>query len=203
MGANQEPGLGLPADNVIVMPETGPRRNLLLGAGRSRAKKLSMGDDRSWRGDLITIDINPDAGVDVVHDLSVRPLPFPSGHFAEIHAYDVLEHWGAQGDWRAWFDEMAEYHRLLRPGGEFYTIVPVGSDHFADPGHTRFFGLNHFLFLSQSWYAEQERLGTSCADYRWYWKLDFEPVIAQFTGEPAHHLGVVLRKPFVKYNPPA
>jgi len=171
------------------------RSNLLLASGRSRAKKLFLPGRSEWDGELVTVDINPDAGVDVIHDCGQRPLPFADETFDEIHAYDCLEHWGAQGDWRAWFDEMAEYHRLLKPGGEFAAVVPVGADHFADPGHTRFFGLNHFLFLNQAWYAEQEAKGTSAADYRWYWKLNFDVVRADFAGAPAHHLGVLLRKP--------
>jgi hypothetical protein len=178
----------------VVAPGAGARRNLLLACGRSRAKKLFLDGDSQWQGELITLDINPQAGVDVVHDASSRPLPFPDAHFYEIHAYDCLEHWGAQGDWRAWFDEMAEYHRLLVPGGEFYAVVPIGADYFADPGHSRFIALNHFNFLSQAWYAEQERLATSCADYRWYWKLNFDVMAASTSGEPTHHIGVVLRK---------
>jgi hypothetical protein len=54
---------------------------------------------------------------------------------------------------------MAEYHRLLKPGGHFVAIVPVGADAFADPGHTRFFTLNHFQFLSQRFYDEQLAAG--------------------------------------------
>jgi hypothetical protein len=85
----------------------------------------------------------------------------------------------------------------------------VGADRFADPGHTRFFALNHFLFLNQSWYEEQRRIKSSAADYRWYWKLNFDVLAAEFAaddvtvqdgasfrtkkGEP-HHLGVLLRK---------
>lgn len=187
------------------------RKNLLLAAGHSRAKKLyPAGGNAAWDGELVTIDINPDCGATIVHDCSKRPLPFPDASFDEIHGYDCLEHWGAQGDWRGWFDEMAEYHRLLKPGGYFAAVVPVGADRFADPGHTRFFSLNHFLFLNQSWYDEQRALNTSAADYRWYWKLNFDVLAGEFAytqtsvldgatyrkqnqGEP-HHLGVLLRK---------
>lgn len=169
-------------------------KNLLIGAGRDRQKKLFFPGDREWKGELVTVDVNPKCGADVVHDMGVRPLPFRGEEFDEIHAYDCLEHWGVQGDWRGWFDEMAEYHRILKPGGIFCAIVPVGADHFADPGHTRFFSLNHFLFLCQEWYVDQEFKGTSAADYRWYWKHDFTPVAMNTMGEPAHHLGVMIKK---------
>ena len=171
------------------------RKILLVGAGNSRDKKLKFpGDAPEWDGKLVTVDMNPDCGADVVHDMAVRPLPFKDAEFDEVHAYDSLEHWGAQGDWRAWFDEMAEYHRILKPGGRFAAIVPQGADYFADPGHTRFFSLNHFLFLSQQFYDEQQQLGTSATDYRWYWKLNFDVLAANVMGNPAHHLAVVLQK---------
>jgi SAM-dependent methyltransferase len=172
------------------------RKNLLIGAGRDRKKKLRFaGDEEAWVGELVTVDMNPQCGADVLHDMGKRPFPFKDAEFDEIHAYDCLEHWGVQGDWRGWFDEMAEYHRILKPGGSFCALVPLGADHFADPGHTRFFSLNHFLFLNQEWYEQQEAAGTSAADYRWYWKLDFHVMAANQVGNPAHHLGVVLRKP--------
>lgn len=172
------------------------RTILLLGAGRDRRKKLYL-NDPEWNGKVIAIDMHPSA--DLVFDMNLvtlgKQLPYEDNSIDEIHAYDSLEHWGTQGDWRAWFTEMGEYHRVLKPGGQLVAVVPIGEDRFADPGHTRFIGMNHFLFLSQAWYAEQERLGTSAADYRWYWKKDFEPLHASPFGEPHHHLGVLIRKP--------
>ena len=48
--------------------------------------------------DLVTLDVNADHSPDVVHDLESVPLPFADETFDEIHAYEVLEHTGAQGD---------------------------------------------------------------------------------------------------------
>lgn len=167
-------------------------RSLLLGAGNSRGKKMHLTSETAeWAGELVTVDMDPNAGVDVVHDLAIRPLPFANSEFDEIHAYDCLEHWGAQGDWRAWFDEMAEYHRLLKPGGHFMAIVPVGGDAFADPGHTRFFGENHFRMLEQKFYAEQIAARRPVTDYRWYWKLNFD--LVGIVGANSH-LGAILKK---------
>lgn len=170
------------------------RKSLLLGAGNCRLKKICLPGNEAWAGELVTIDTNPDCGASLVWDLERRPLPFPDESFDEIHAYDCLEHWGRQGDWRAWFDEMAEYHRLLKPGGQFATGVPVGADHFADPGHTRFFAENHFRFLSQRFYEDQLKAKLPFTDYRWYWKRDFHILVLKPLGEPAHHLAVMLEK---------
>src|SRR3990167_10164320 len=103
------------------------KRSLLIGCGNSRAKKLHLVGEPEWAGDLTTIDMNPDCGADIVmtlggfrpydgHSPAVR-LPFDDKTFDELAAYDSLEHWGQQGDWRGWFDEMAEYHRVRKPGG--------------------------------------------------------------------------------------
>lgn len=175
--------------------ERAERRILLIGAGRSRVKKAWLpGGNDQWNGELVTVDINPECGADIVHDMGVRPFPFRDSEFDEIHAYDCMEHWGTQGDWRGWFDEMAEFHRILKPKGTMTIGVPVGGDWFADPGHTRFFSKNHFAFLCQRWYDEQHRQGAPVSDYRWYWKLNFEPLAISEVGSPAHHLIAILRK---------
>jgi SAM-dependent methyltransferase len=175
------------------------RTILLVAAGHSRDKKLfttEQGDQ--WNGRLVTVDINPNCGANVIHDMAVRPFPFADAEFDEIHAYDCLEHWGTQGDWRGWFDEMREYRRILKPGGTMSIVVPVGEDRFADPGHVRFFSMNHFHFLDQNWYAGQIKAGTSAADYRWYWKDHFQIMNAAMLCHPhnnePHHLGVILKK---------
>lgn len=166
--------------------------SLLLGAGHSRTKKLYADCNPFWLGRLVRLDMNPLVEPDVLWDLDHRPLPFESGRFAEIAAYDVLEHIGRQGDWRGWFDEFEEYHRILAPGGVFGIIVPIGIDAVADPGHTRFIHANHFWMLNQAWYAERIARGVATTDYRFYWQHNFE--VDYLNAESGHHLAVLLRK---------
>lgn len=166
--------------------------SLLLGAGNCRLKKLRF-PTPDWSGPLTTIDMNPNCGADVVRSLEERPLPFDDEQFDELGAYDVLEHIGKQGDWRGFFDEFAEYHRILKPGGTFGIIVPIGNDYHADPGHTRFFSASWFLFLDQDKYAERLAEGVPVTDYRWYWKKQFDTLLME--NIEGHHLAVVLRKP--------
>jgi len=168
------------------------KRSLLLGAGHSRQKKVALSSAPDWLGTLTTLDISLRCGSDVVWDLECRPLPFPDATFDELAAYDVLEHIGRQGDWRGWFDEMAEYHRILKPGGRFGIIVPIGGDAFADPGHTRFFSANYFGFLNQEFYRSNLEIGNPVTDYRWYWKLNFDFVFIETCEN--HHIAVLLQK---------
>lgn len=179
------------------------KRSLLIGCGNSRVKKVHFESSPQWVGDLTTLDMNPDCGADIVFDLDrlsipLRDqlhgwpiLPFEDDSFDEMGAYDVLEHFGRQGDWRGWFTEMAEFHRVLKPGGTFGIIVPIGEDALVDPGHTRFFHANWFRFLCQSYYERALAEGKPVTDYRHYWALNFDIL---FMEQSSHHIGVMLRK---------
>jgi SAM-dependent methyltransferase len=175
---------------------------LLLGCGTSRDRKIRLSSDEAADFsdcELTTIDMDPNCNPTKVHDIS-QGLPSDWGPemFDEIHGYDSLEHWGVQGDWRGWLDEMGNYHDLLRPGGRFFCLVPTGEDRFADPGHTRFMSTNWFNVLCNDYYEERAAKGEHGGDYRWYWKKNFKRIVMQFVGDPAHHLVVVLEKDLVQ-----
>jgi hypothetical protein len=155
---------------------------LLLGCGHSRALHLCpIARDPEEPIELVTLDINAECKPDMVFDLMSLcwsgHLPFSDNWFDEIHAYEVLEHLGQQGDYIAFFNEFTEYHRILKPGGFFFgsTPLPTSPWLWGDPGHTRYIGLETFIFLDQDQYKEQ--IGkTAMSDYRQYWKGDFKLV---------------------------
>lgn len=189
------------------------QRSLLIGCGRNLTKQVQYDGKAEWTGELTTLDMNQDVNPDIVFDMAslswaagspveflqdgrIRRreslLPFDADTFDEIGAYNCLEHWGVQGDWRGWFAEMGEYWRILKPGGLMSILVPIGPDALADPGHTRFFQQNWFGFLSQAFYERNEVIGSCFTDYRFAWKLNFDVLYMQEHG--GHHLAVVLRK---------
>lgn len=147
---------------------------LLLGCGSSRAKKLASPDRPDW-SDLVTLDFADTHKPDVVHDIAVLPLPFPDNSADEIHAYEVMEHVGQQGDWRFFFDQWSDIWRILKHGGRFYGTSPHWSSPWTwmDPGHTRAFGPEMFTFLSQPNYDKQVGV-TPMTDYRFIFKADFD-----------------------------
>lgn len=152
-------------------------RELLIGCGNHRQKLLKPpGGEDSWRN-LTTLDIDPNCGADIEHDLMRLPLPFEDGAFDEIHAYHTLEHTGAQGDYRWFFAQWSEFWRLLKPDGVFCGIVPApGSPWvFGDPGHTRFLPPEVLTFLNQVEYTNQVGV-TALADYRHIYRADFDKV---------------------------
>lgn len=158
-------------------------KQLLIGCGISREKKLHLPNCKEW-SELVTLDINPDHRPDVVWDLTCLPLPFKDNEFSEIHAYEVLEHTGSQGDYKFLFAQFSEFHRILAPGGKFYASVPLPTSPWAlgDPSHTRVFPKEWLTFLRQKSY--QEQVGkTSMSDFRYIYKADFEPEYVNEQGD--------------------
>lgn len=166
-------------------------KSLLLGCGNSREKRLGVAGSPEW-GELVTLDLDASTGCDIVHDLDVLPYPLNDAEFDEIHAYEVLEHCGRQGDWRFFFAQFTELHRALKPGGRVFLTVPSPESPWlwGDPGHTRALPIGAFHFLAQKHYAQ---IGaTPCTDYRLWWKGDLEIEAAQ---DSDGTLRVVLVKP--------
>lgn len=168
-------------------------KELLIGCGRGPyEKRCAIPDHPDWE-DLTTLDNNADHNPDVVHDLHTHPLPFSDNEFDEIHAYEVLEHLGSQGDYKFFFSEFSEYFRILKPGGHFIASVPAASSPwtFGDPSHTRFFAPEWLIFLNQDEYENQVGK-TAISDFRYIWKHDLKTV---FTREHEGSFYFILQKP--------
>lgn len=154
---------------------------LLIGAGSTRDKRIHTKGRERWNG-LVTLDINDDHQPDVVWDLTNFPLPFVDNQFDEIHAYEVLEHTGAQGDYKFFFAQFTEFWRILKPNGMLFGTCPHWKSVWAwgDPSHTRVIQKEQFMFLSQQEYKNQ--IGkTPMSDFRYIYQADFETEMVQET----------------------
>jgi predicted SAM-dependent methyltransferase len=159
------------------------RKELLIGCGAQRKKVLFSKGNESW-SNLVTLDIEAVHKPDVIHDLCVLPYPFESDEFDEIHAYDVLEHTGQQGDYKFFFAQFSEFWRILKPNGMLFAKCPSYKSSWAwgDPGHTRIIQSNTLVFLKQPEYTKQ--IGKSqMTDYRSIYKADFQEVYVKETDE--------------------
>lgn len=150
---------------------------LLIGCGNDRDKRVTNKDMAETWFQLVTLDMNPDCHPDIVHNLDDLPLPFEDDMFHEVHAYDVIEHLGRAGDYKAFFAFFEEIWRILKPEGYFCATVPCwDSEHaWSDPGHTRVITPTTLTYLSQKEY--QAQVGkTKMTDYRDIWECDFDIV---------------------------
>jgi len=158
-----------------------------MGCGNSREKKLHREGCKAWTK-LVTLDIDPNCRPDIVGDASDPRLAwFEDNTFDEVHAYDVLEHFGRQGDWRYFFAHWSGIWRILKPDGLFFGISPDSSSRWAwgDPGHTRIISPECLVYLSQAEYAKQ--IGsTPMTDYRFVYKADFAVEMSRLMENSQH-----------------
>lgn len=146
---------------------------LLIGCGHARDKRVHPPGTSNFQGwcALTTLDSNPackpDVTYDLMRDIYETTQPFAVDSFNEIHAYEVLEHIGQQGDVHRLFHQFKLFWRWLKPGGYFCATVPDYRSMWAwgDPSHTRIINAGTITFLSKKEYARQ--LGkTSMSDFR-------------------------------------
>jgi SAM-dependent methyltransferase len=105
---------------------------------------LNVGCGRKKLPGAVNLDITTATDPDVVHDLNVRPWPFPDSRFAEVHANDVIEHLDNL------LGVMDELHRVCRHGARIQITVPHFSspNAFTDPTHRHYFGWFSFDYFT-------------------------------------------------------
>ena len=163
---------------------------LLIGCGNDRRKKVTWGDvSKEWTK-LVTVDCDPSVKPDIVHDLDVLPYPFTDNEFSEIHAYEVLEHCGTQGDWKFFFAQFNEFYRILKPDGFLVCTVPSWDSPWAwgDPGHRRVITRGSLVFLDHDEYGQLGK--TAMTDYRPWLKCNFKAIALKEEGD---NFGFVLQ----------
>lgn len=178
---------------------------LLLGCGYARQKLLGLpGTALEWT-DLVTLDINPRCTVDILSDLDNRhwlcealtaagsralfdrpgtkfvDKQIKDSHFDEVHAYEVLEHLGQQGDARSFFSTFENIWRVLKPGGYLFATVPsrYSAWLWGDPSHRRVICAESLAFLSQDVIARNRAAGSAMSDFSDLWTRDFKIMSAQ------------------------
>jgi Methyltransferase domain len=172
-------------------------RELLIGAGHNLEKRIepwhfapeltAPAGPRAWRGKLETVDLNRRCSPTYVWDLGIVPWahertpdePLPPSSYDEIHAYEVLEHFGRLGSYWDFFETFSEIWRLLKPNGFLCATCPSRYSEWlwGDPGHTRAILPASLVFLNQPQY-EVQCGATSMSDYRSVYRADFDTLAA-------------------------
>ena len=174
-----------------------PDRGLevLLGCGNRREKVLYAEGRQEWLpGHRVLLDMDPSTGCDLVADLE-DPLPFHDNQARELHAYEVLEHLGHQGDWRSWFRLWDELYRVLEPNGVVFATVPRWDSiwAFGDPGHRRIVHPAMLTFLVRPAYGQVGQ--TAMTDYRPFFVSDWNIVHQAPIGEHQYGFAMQAIKP--------
>lgn len=164
---------------------------------------------------VTTVDINPrcepDYLMDLEHGLRMLKPPLPNdvdlfrstgnvywtlkdNTFAEVHAYEVLEHLGHQGNVAEFFGDFDELWRVLQPGGWLCATVPSRYSVWlwGDPGHRRAILPAALQFLNRPNYR---LLGRSpMSDYRDMFASDWD-VVHTYDNEETHTFVLQAVKP--------
>ena len=106
--------------------------------------RLNLGCGAFPRAGYTNVDWSPAAKADVRHDLSAIPYPFPADTAEEIVADHVLEHLPNP------FEAVAEWNRLLEPGGRLVVRDPHFSRGFMHPEHRVGFDVTFPLYFDPS-----------------------------------------------------
>lgn len=149
---------------------------ILLGSGSSRDRRIKVNGKRDFVDQrVISVDIYSRHSPSIAWDLNRTPWPFDDNTADEIHAYEILEHLGTQGDAKSFFETFYEIWRILKPGGSLAATVPSWKSMWAwgDPSHTRVINEGSLVFLSQEQYRKQVGV-TAMSDFRDIWLGDFE-----------------------------
>ncbi len=122
-------------------------------------------------GRWIVDDFSPDVAL----ERDPGGWTLPSDAYDEVHAYEILEHLGAQGDVRAFYRQMNEIWRILRAGGAFCGTVPSPRSIWAhgDPGHSRVLSPAVWTFVDRGRYSPTR---PPSSDYRCLCKCDFKSI---------------------------
>lgn len=150
---------------------------LVIGGGFTSGKRLDPHTlqfaapvELPGRDNVTTIDSNKECRPSFVWDLNVTPWPINkpihSHAYDEVHAYEVLEHLGKQGDADSLFAHFGECWLALKPGGLLLASVPSFKSMWAwgDPSHTRVITSGTITFLMRKQYEMQ--IGrTSMSDF--------------------------------------
>ena len=161
---------------------------LMLGAGHKAPKRMletkwsAKEEDTEWT----TLDFYVPADIkmnlwDTANNSPEEVKAFngidvPAELYHEVHAYEVLEHYGHRGIPEHFFNSFGWLWERLRPNGCLIGTAPLSTGPWVegDPGHSRVINRETMSFLEESFYEQCGK--TSASDYRplmnnRYWRI--------------------------------
>lgn len=119
----------------MAMTQAQLRAKRVLNAHKGEILKLDIGCGDNKMDDHIGIDYVKYPQVDIVHDLTKFPWPFPDKTFTLLSSSHFLEHIPRENG--VFIKVMNECWRILKDNGQFRIAVPFGGSmlYYSDPTH--------------------------------------------------------------------
>jgi len=119
------------------------------------ALRIDLGSGQQHEAGWTGVDVSPESGAEVVHDLTAAPWPFGDDSVDEARSTHFLEH--LTGPQRVAF--MDELWRVLKPGAECQIVVPYWSSMRAVQDYTHQWPPlceASFLYFNKGWRAQNK-----------------------------------------------
>jgi hypothetical protein len=109
-----------------------------------RVTTLNLGCGKTLMPGAVNLDVSPNVGADIVHDLRLFPWPLDTDVYTEVWITDVVEH---LPDTVATLEEL---HRICRNGAILHITTPhfSCSNSFTDPTHHHHLGMYSFDYFT-------------------------------------------------------
>jgi SAM-dependent methyltransferase len=101
-------------------------RILELGCG------IKKGRGCPYTGKIVGVDVNPESKADVIWNLGKFPYPFKDNEFDAVYSRHCLEHLSDL------IGVMKEIHRIVKPHGKVFLVMPYGASAASNPEHKLF-----------------------------------------------------------------
>ena len=87
---------------------------------------LNVGCGYNPKDDFINLNFEWNPGIDICWDITAASIPLPSNSLEGVYTEHCLEHI----PFEKCFENLKEFHRLLKPGGTVRIVVPDGQIYF-------------------------------------------------------------------------
>jgi SAM-dependent methyltransferase len=127
-------------------------------------KKLNLGSGAFVKKGYVNLDLTPEYGADVLHDLREFPYPFADNEFDVVEADHCLEHLPEP------FAAVQEIHRITKNGGSVRIRVPHFSRGFSHPDHKAGFDITFPYYFRKDFHAGYQgvELRLDNQKFRWF-----------------------------------
>lgn len=138
-----------------VLSPVSDKMQSMFGSYVQGSERLNLGSAFNHEPGFYSLDVSPNVGADLVHDLETVPLPIDDDRFDVILGSHVFEHI------HNFVPLVKDLHRILKPGGFLISVTPYGTsdDAWDNPFHVRQFGTMTWHFFHQGLYQQKDHAG--------------------------------------------